>query len=49
MTGQDEDAPGPTWAVVDLAEQAGITLRTFARGHDFVCYTHAHWLDAGSR
>jgi FdhD protein len=31
----------PTLAAVDLAEQAGITLLAFARGNDFVCYTHA--------
>jgi FdhD protein len=31
----------PTLAAVDLAEQAGMTLLAFARGQDFVCYTHA--------
>ena len=31
----------PTLAAVDLADQAGMTLLAFARGHDFVCYTHA--------
>jgi FdhD protein len=31
----------PTLAAVDVAGQAGITLLAFARGDDFVCYTHA--------
>ena len=31
----------PTLAAVDLAGQAGMTLLAFARGQDFVCYTHA--------
>jgi FdhD protein len=31
----------PTLAAVDLADQAGMTLLAFARGQDFVCYTHA--------
>jgi FdhD protein len=31
----------PTLAAVRLAEQAGMTLLAFARGGDFVCYTHA--------
>jgi FdhD protein len=31
----------PTLAAVDLADRAGMTLLAFARGHDFVCYTHA--------
>jgi FdhD protein len=35
----------PTLAAVDLAEQAGMTLLAFARGNDFVCYTHADRLD----
>jgi FdhD protein len=30
----------PTLAAVDLADQAGMTLLAFARGQDFVCYTH---------
>jgi FdhD protein len=30
----------PTLAAVELAEQAGMTLLAFARGSDFVCYTH---------
>jgi len=39
----------PTLAAVDLAGQAGMTLLAFARGQDFVCYTHADrlGLDAG--
>ena len=39
----------PTRAAVDLADQAGMTLLAFARGNDFVCYTHADRLgvDAG--
>jgi FdhD protein len=39
----------PTLAAVDLVQQAGITLLAFARGNDFVCYTHADRLDAGAR
>jgi FdhD protein len=35
----------PTLAAVDLADQAGMTLLAFARGNDFVCYTHADHLD----
>jgi FdhD protein len=31
----------PTLAAVDLAARAGMTLLAFARGRDFVCYTHA--------
>jgi FdhD protein len=31
----------PTLAAVDLADKAGMTLLAFARGDDFVCYTHA--------
>jgi FdhD protein len=31
----------PTLAAVELAERAGMTLLAFARGRDFVCYTHA--------
>ena len=31
----------PTLAAVDLADKAGLTLLAFARGNDFVCYTHA--------
>ncbi len=40
----------PTLAAVDLAERAGMTLLAFARGADFVCYTHAAHLalDGGS-
>jgi FdhD protein len=34
----------PTLAAVDLADQAGMTLLAFARGQDFVCYTHADGL-----
>jgi FdhD protein len=30
----------PTLAAVELAEEAGMTLLAFARGSDFVCYTH---------
>jgi FdhD protein len=30
----------PTLAAVELAEGAGMTLLAFARGSDFVCYTH---------
>jgi len=35
----------PTLAAVELAETAGMTLLAFARGSDFVCYTHADRLD----
>jgi len=31
----------PTLAAVELADKAGLTLLAFARGDDFVCYTHA--------
>lgn len=31
----------PTLAAVELADKAGMTLLAFARGSDFVCYTHA--------
>lgn len=31
----------PTLAAVELADRAGMTLLAFARGDDFVCYTHA--------
>jgi len=34
----------PTLAAVELAEHAGMTLLAFARGEDFVCYTHAEGL-----
>lgn len=34
----------PTLAAVDLADAAGMTLLAFARGADFVCYTHAERL-----
>ena len=34
----------PTLAAVKLAEAAGMTLLAFARGRDFVCYTHADHL-----
>jgi FdhD protein len=34
----------PTLAAVELAEQAGMTLLAFARGRDFVCYTHPQYL-----
>jgi FdhD protein len=30
----------PTLAAVELADAAGMTLLAFARGADFVCYTH---------
>jgi FdhD protein len=30
----------PTLPAVDLADRAGMTLLAFARGDDFVCYTH---------
>jgi FdhD protein len=31
----------PTLAAVELADAAGMTLLAFARGADFVCYTHS--------
>jgi FdhD protein len=34
----------PTLAAVRLADRAGMTLLAFARGSDFVCYTHAQAL-----
>ena len=34
----------PTLAAVELADKAGMTLLAFARGNDFVCYTHAERL-----
>lgn len=34
----------PTLAAVELAEAAGMTLLAFARGRDFVCYTHPQQL-----
>lgn len=34
----------PTSAAVELAERAGMTLLGFARGRDFVCYTHPQHL-----
>jgi FdhD protein len=34
----------PTLAAVELAEAAGMTLLAFARGSDFVCYTHPQGL-----
>ena len=34
----------PTLAAVELAEGAGMTLLAFARGNDFVCYTHPQGL-----
>jgi FdhD protein len=34
----------PTLAAVELAEAAGMTLLAFARGRDFVCYTHPQHL-----
>ncbi|MFP5391973.1 MAG: formate dehydrogenase accessory sulfurtransferase FdhD [Gammaproteobacteria bacterium] len=39
----------PTLAAVELAEQAGMTLLAFARGRDFVCYTHAAHIDLEQR
>ena len=39
----------PTLAAVELAEQAGMTLLAFARGRDFVCYTHPQYLDLEPR
>jgi len=38
----------PTLAAVDLAHRAGMTLLAFARGNDFVCYTHADRLDVAA-
>jgi FdhD protein len=38
----------PTLAAVELAEQAGMTLLAFARGSDFVCYTHPQHLSIDS-
>jgi len=37
----------PTLAAVDLAARAGMTLLAFARGRDFVCYTHADRIELG--
>jgi len=37
----------PTLAAVELADKAGQTLLAFARGDDFVCYTHAERLGLG--
>lgn len=34
----------PTLAAVELADAAGMTLLAFARGRDFVCYTHPEGL-----
>ena len=34
----------PTLAAVELAERAGMSLLAFARGSDFVCYTHPQHL-----
>ena len=34
----------PTLAAVELADEAGMTLLAFARGRDFVCYTHPQHL-----
>lgn len=34
----------PTLAAIELAGRAGMTLLAFARGRDFVCYTHAQHL-----
>jgi FdhD protein len=34
----------PTLAAVQLADKAGMTLLAFARGEDFVCYTHPQHL-----
>jgi FdhD protein len=34
----------PTLAAIELAERAGMTLLAFARGRDFVCYTHPQHL-----
>ena len=39
----------PTGAAVEMAEQAGLTLLAFARGRDFVCYTHPQHLDLAQR
>jgi FdhD protein len=38
----------PTLAAVELADRAGLTLLAFARGDDFVCYTHADRLGLDS-
>ena len=38
----------PTLAAVELAERAGVTLLAFARGRDFVCYTHPQHMDMES-
>jgi FdhD protein len=38
----------PTLAAVDLADRAGMTLLAFARGRDFVCYTHPDRLGGAS-
>ena len=35
----------PTLAALELADAAGMTLLAFARGRDFVCYTHPQHLD----
>lgn len=35
----------PTLAALDLADAAGMTLLAFARGRDFVCYTHPQHLN----
>jgi FdhD protein len=39
----------PTLAAVELAERAGMTLLAFARGADFVCYTHPQQLAIDGR
>jgi FdhD protein len=39
----------PTLAAVELADKVGMTLLAFARGDDFVCYTHAEVLDLGAQ
>jgi FdhD protein len=38
----------PTLAAVELAERAGMTLLAFARGDNFVCYTHPEHLDTAT-
>lgn len=38
----------PTLAAVELAERAGMTLLAFARGDNFVCYTHPQYLDTSA-
>jgi FdhD protein len=38
----------PTLAAVQLADAAGMTLLAFARGSDFVCYTHPQGLNLGT-